>query len=92
MPTQLNCSSHARSFALATWLQSNSTSPLTGAMLPNKILLQNIVLRQLVDEWRARAGKRLDPSNPEHSRGSDACLMVRPKKEGVLLVRLTVSS
>jgi hypothetical protein len=35
------------------WLIINNTSPVTGAVLPNKTLTPNYNLRSLIDEWKS---------------------------------------
>ena len=38
--------------AIATWLRTKQTDPLTGARLPSKKLIANVSLRQAIARWR----------------------------------------
>ena len=38
--------------AIATWLRTKQTDPLTGARLPSKKLIENVVARQAIARWR----------------------------------------
>jgi hypothetical protein len=38
--------------AIATWLRTKQTDPLTGARLPSKKLIANASLRQAIARWR----------------------------------------
>ena len=38
--------------AIATWLRTQQTDPLTGARLPSKKLIANVSLRQAIARWR----------------------------------------
>ena len=38
--------------AIATWLRTKKTDPLTGARLPSKKLIANVSLRQAIARWR----------------------------------------
>jgi hypothetical protein len=38
--------------AIATWLRTKKTDPLTGARLPSKKLIENVSLRQAIARWR----------------------------------------
>ena len=40
--------------AIAAWLEARDTAPLTGAVLPMKLLIPNVPLRSLIREWRER--------------------------------------
>jgi hypothetical protein len=43
--------------AIESWLEHKDTSPLTGAVLPNKALIPNVVLRQSVHQWEERVAQ-----------------------------------
>jgi hypothetical protein len=38
--------------SIATWLRTKQTDPLTGARLPSKKLVENVVARQAIARWR----------------------------------------
>jgi len=38
--------------AIATWLKSNTTSPMTNQLLDDKILVANHAVKKMVAEWR----------------------------------------
>ena len=46
--------------AIAAWLEARDTAPLTGAVLPMKMLIPNVPLRSLIREWRERQHGRAD--------------------------------
>jgi hypothetical protein len=39
--------------AIAAWLRTHQTDPLTGSRLPSKKLIENVSLRQAIERWRA---------------------------------------
>jgi hypothetical protein len=39
--------------AIATWLRTKQTDPLTGVKLPSRKLIENVSLRQAIARWRA---------------------------------------
>ena len=43
--------------AITQWLRHNLTNPLTGAELPNRVLIPSIGLRDAVREWEAQHGR-----------------------------------
>ena len=47
--------------AMQQWLDSNSTSPMTNAQLPNRTLVPNIALRHAIEEWRDAQPLAIDP-------------------------------
>lgn len=50
--------------AIRRWLESNSTSPVTGASLPSKTLVPNLAMRALVADWLQRNGRAALPPMP----------------------------
>jgi hypothetical protein len=38
--------------SIATWLRAKQTDPLTGARLPSKKLIENVMARQAIARWR----------------------------------------
>eukprot|EP00850_Spirogloea_muscicola_P005715 SM000026S08964 [mRNA] locus=s26:747406:761441:- [translate_table: standard] len=43
--------------AIATWLSSNDTSPMTNCELPHKTLMPNYALRSMILDWKLRRGQ-----------------------------------
>ena len=54
------------------WLATNSTSPRTGARLPNKTLTPNHALRNAVEEWLSANFKLVANSHPAAPQRSDS--------------------
>ena len=42
--------------AVAAWLATHTTSPLTGAPLPHKNLISNMLARRMIAGWRRQHG------------------------------------
>ena len=51
--------------AIERWLESNQTSPLTGALLASRELKPNHALRKSIEEWRAKFFNELQRSQLE---------------------------
>ena len=50
--------------AIANWLKSHSTNPLTGAALPNNNLVSALSLRDAIREWEAAHKREMPPAGP----------------------------
>eukprot|EP00961_Rhodomonas_salina_P173653 2341958-Rhodomonas_salina.1 len=45
--------------AIERWLEGHDTSPRTGAVLPNKLLIANVTFLQAIEEWEEQYALKL---------------------------------
>eukprot|EP00850_Spirogloea_muscicola_P002887 SM000011S19065 [mRNA] locus=s11:630640:635531:- [translate_table: standard] len=55
--------------AIATWLSSNDTSPMTNCELPHKTLMPNYALRSMIQDWKLRRGQESSSCQPPLANG-----------------------
>ena len=68
--------------AIETWLRRHDTDPMTNSVLPDKMLIPNIALRQTIEAWRRQEGNAvgahagLNPAGVPFSQRGSAILPV----------------
>eukprot|EP00850_Spirogloea_muscicola_P004233 SM000018S03598 [mRNA] locus=s18:244222:249121:+ [translate_table: standard] len=55
--------------AIASWLTSNDTSPMTNCELPHKTLMPNYALRSMIQDWKLRRGQESSSRQPPLANG-----------------------
>eukprot|EP00960_Hanusia_phi_P031412 749277-Hanusia_phi.AAC.5 len=73
---------------IESWLESNNTSPLTGAVLPSKHLFPNFALRSAIEEWHRQTALLIDRSDIEIEQGPIASGSFKTLYKGYLRKRI----